>query len=56
MKVSVLGEFNASMLYLMLTIFNDINELRLLPIEEKHYYYSTPSEDFSELSELYKVS
>jgi hypothetical protein len=56
MKVSVLGEFNASMLYLMLTIFNDINELRLLPNEKNQYYYSTPSEDFSELSELYKVS
>jgi hypothetical protein len=31
MKVSVLGEFNPDMIYLLLTIFNGINELRLSP-------------------------
>jgi hypothetical protein len=31
MKVSVSGEFNPAMLYLLLTIFNGINELKLFP-------------------------
>jgi hypothetical protein len=49
MKVSVFGEFNASMLCLLLTIFNGINELRLFP----NGSCSTLDDDDSE---FYKVS
>ena len=51
MKVSVFGEFNASMLYLLLTIFNGINELKLCPNES----CTNLEEDVSQFSKVSKA-